>query len=226
MGDLGDDVPLPARNRGPIRQTLTEEASPHSRISGKGRSEVRVTRGRTVLAAAIGGLLGAIALCFAACGGPSSPSVASNGSTTTTTAPSSTSRNVQFARFGACMRSHGEPQFQNPIANGNTVTMKITPSLGIGSPRYARAAADCRQYLPLGSVMPGSQGVTQADQVDYLRAVACMRSQGYPSIPDPTFTARNVHIAVPANIDENAPQFQKALSICRKLIPAGLPYSG
>ncbi len=172
-----------------------------------------------------------VAVVFAACGGPSTQGVASAGSSATTSSPSSTSENAQFARFGSCMRSHGEPQFQNPTANGNTIGFMVTPSLGIGTPRYARAVSACQRYLPFSAqnlvspdLPPGMQRITQADEVDYLKAIDCMHSHGFPSIPDPTFTGGTVHIAVPANIDENSALFRNALATCRKLIPSGLPY--
>ncbi len=119
-------------------------------------------------AARIGFVLAAVAVMFAACGRPSQPGVASLGSSTTTTVPSSRSQNAQFAIFGSCMRSHGEPQFQNPIASGKTVTFQVTPSLGIGTPRYAQAAAACRRYLPPGPPPPGMQQITQADEARLL----------------------------------------------------------
>ena len=140
-------------------------------------------------------------------------------------APSPTSQNAQFARFGSCMRSHGEPQFQNPIVSGNTVAYQVTPSLGIGTPRYAQATATCRRYLPPGIQPPGTEQITQADELDYLKAVACLRTHGFPSVPDPTFTGGSVHINVP-KIYKSSPSFQRAVATCRKLIPAGLPYSG
>ena len=143
------------------------------------------------------------------------------------------SENAQFARFGSCMRSHDEPQFQNPTANGDTFGFTVSPSLGIGTPRYANAVTACQRYLSFAAqnfispdLPPGEQRITQADEVEYLKAVACMHSHGFPSIPDPTFTVGGgVHIAVPKSIDTNSPIFQRALSTCRKLIPKGLPYS-
>ena len=167
----------------------------------------------------------AVAVLFSACGASTGPRVASVGSSTTTTAPTLMSQNAQFARFGSCMRSHGEPQFQNPMASGKTVSFQVSPSLGIGTPRYAQAAAACRQDLPPGPPPPGMQQITQADEADNLKAVACIHTHGFASVPDPTFADGNVHIAVPS-IDQNSPSFQRAVATCRKLIPAGLPYSG
>jgi hypothetical protein len=174
-----------------------------------------------------------VGVLFTACGGPSTPGVASTGPSTTTSPPTATSENAQFARFGSCMRSHGEPQFQNPTVNGDTFGFTVSPSLGIGTPRYANAVDACQGYLSFAAqnfvspdLPPGEERITQADEVDYLKAVACMHSHGFPSIPDPAFTAGGgVHIAVPKNIDKNSPIFQRAVSTCRKLIPSGLPYS-
>ena len=129
---------------------------------------------------------------FTACAGRSGPGVANIGSSTTTAAPSPMSQNAQFARFGSCMRSHGEPQFQNPVVSGKSVGFQVTPSLGIGTPRYAQAAAACRRYLPPGPQPPGMQQITQADEIDYLKAVACLRTHGFPSVADPTFVGGTV----------------------------------
>ena len=91
---------------------------------------------------------------------------------------------------------------------------------------YARAAAVCRRYLPSGFQLPGiMQQLTQADEVDYLKAAACIRVHGFPSVPDPTFSGGSVHINVPGGIDKNSPGFLRAVATCRRLIPAGLPYS-
>jgi len=172
------------------------------------------------------------AVVFAACGGPSVPGIAGAGRPTTTSSLSSASENAQFARFGSCMRAHDEPQFQNPTANGNTLGFTVSPSLGIGTPRYANAVDACERYLSFSaqdfispSLPPGEQRITQADEVDYLKSVACMRSHGYPGISDPTFSGGAVRITVPKSIDTSSRTFQRAVSTCRKLIPFGLPYS-
>ena len=170
-------------------------------------------------------MLAVVAVMVAACGRPSQLGVASLGSSTTTTVQSALSQNAQFAVFGSCMRSHGEPQFQNPVASGKAVAFQVSPSLGIGTPRYAQAAADCRRYLPPGPPPPGMQQITPADEADYLKAVACIHAQGFPSVSDPTFVGGSVHIDVPS-IDKNSSSFQRAVATCRRLIPAGLPYSG
>lgn len=180
----------------------------------------------------VGLAMAAFAVFFGACGGPTTPGVVGDRSLATTNSPLLTSRmNAQFARFGSCMRSHAEPEFQNPIANGNSVTFSVNPSLGVGTPRYAHAIEACRRLLPPGftsqispTLPPGMQQITQADEVDYLKAVACIRAHGFQGVPDPTFAGGGVHIKVPDNIDQNSKSFQRAVSTCRKSIPVGLPY--
>ncbi len=92
--------------------------------------------------------------------------------------------------------------------------------------------------LPPGTQPPGTPAqntqprnmqtrpITPADQADYLNAAACMRSHGIPDFPDPTFQNNTVTFNIPPNIDKNSPQARSAVATCRKLIPAGLPYSG
>lgn len=167
----------------------------------------------------------AVGLLAAACGGSAAPSgVASIGSTTSTTS-APTSSSAQLDKYGACMRSNGLPDYQNPIVNGNTITMQVgTPGALANSPRYLNAQLACRFLLPKGLRSPQNK-VTPADQADYLKAVACVHSHDYPEVPDPTFAGGTVKIVPPPSIDQSSPQFEKALATCRKLIPAGLPYS-
>ena len=226
MNSIGRPRPLKGIDAGWAHSLPPSEvmADPLPTASAPARRVVVTSRVRPV--ASIGFVLAAVAVVFTACGRPSGPGVASVGSSTTATTQSSTSQNAQLARFGSCMRTHGEPQFQNPVASGNTVSFAVTPSLGIGTPRYAQAAAACRRHLPLGIQVPGMQQITQADEADYLKAVACIGTHGFPGFPDPTFAGGSVHIKVPKSIDENSPSFQRAVATCRRLIPAGLPYSG
>jgi hypothetical protein len=90
--------------------------------------------------------------------------------------------------------------------------------------------------VPPGTLPPGTQPnenngqttiptITPADQTDYLKAAACMRSHGVPDFPDPTFQNNTVTFNIPPNIDPNSSQAKTAETSCAKLIPPGLPYS-
>jgi hypothetical protein len=52
-----------------------------------------------------------------------------------------------------------------------------------------------------------------------------MRAHAVPQFPDPVFANGGVHFPVPPGLDTHAPQVTRAIAICRRLIPSGLPYS-
>jgi len=91
--------------------------------------------------------------------------------------------------------------------------------------------------VPPGTLPPGTlpqntrtkgmpaHSLTPADQLDYLKAAACISSHGFPDFPDPTFANNTVTFHIPPNIDPNSPRAKRAQAICVKLIPPGLPYS-
>lgn len=131
--------------------------------------------------------------------------------------------------FVNCMRNHGEPNMPDPVIEGRSVQINITPGSGVDprSPQFTAAVKACAHLLPPGKVgAPGGNTITPADQADYLKAVACMRSHGFPKFPDPVFQDNNVTFNTTTPIDTHSAQYQRALATCDKLIPAGLPYSG
>jgi hypothetical protein len=173
----------------------------------------------------------------AGCGGGSSrPSVASLGpSTSTATEPlpgpsgiKASGRTIALAFIG-CMRTHGEPNMPEPSIskNGRTASIDINASSGIdpNSPLFVAATKACQHLLPNKGVPSAGQVITPADQADYLKGAACMRSHGFPDFPDPTFHDNTVSFTTTSPINANSSQYQHALTTCQKLIPAGLPYS-
>jgi hypothetical protein len=131
--------------------------------------------------------------------------------------------------FVNCMRTHGEPNMPDPVRQGNSVSIAIHPGSGVdpGSPRFNAAFKACKHLTSAGKgFATGGPTITPADQAYYLKAVACMRSHGFPKFPDPVFQGGNVTFNSTTPINTNTPQYQRALATCDKLIPAGLPYSG
>jgi hypothetical protein len=154
--------------------------------------------------------------------------VASLGSTTSTSAPTAHATGAQTkaqdaVTFSRCMRSHGVANFPMPPASGAGHVHLVIPQAIAESPHYQSALARCRSLLPRAGEGPT---ITPADQADYLRGVACMRSHGFSSFPDPTISGNQVHFVVPASINQSSPRFRQAVQTCERLIPAGLPYSG
>ena len=93
------------------------------------------------------------------------------------------------------MRTHGEPNMPEPDFNGGHVSINIGPA-GSGvdpnSPQFAAANKACEHLVPTKGGASGGNTITPADQADYLKAVACMRSHGIPNFPDPSFENNSV----------------------------------
>ncbi len=181
----------------------------------------RIRRGTGWLA-----LLLVVPLSAAACGsGSTSPNVANLGSTAPT-ATSGVMSGTSLDKFSACMRSHGVPAFPSPSNNGNTLKVQVGPGAPVdpSSPQYNHALATCNSLAP-GFGGPQAQPITPADELDYLKAAACVRAHGFPDFPDPMIRDGHVKFVMPPGMNTNSPRAQAAIATCRKLIPAGLPYS-
>ena len=105
----------------------------------------------------------------------------------------------------------------------------VVSALKAVSTAIANAAQkDCAHVLPAGEGLGGQvvHPITTQDQQYYLKAVACMRRHGFPTFPDPIFSGGSISLPSTPGIDTQSPQFIRASTNCRKLIPAGLPSSG
>jgi hypothetical protein len=173
----------------------------------------------------------------AGCGaGSSSPRVASVGKAAATTsepsaAPSGSKTNAinTALAFVSCMRAHGEPNMPEPNIkkSGSHRSVNIDANAGVdpNSPQFAAAIDACKHLLPNDGVPSAGRTITPADQADYLKGAACMRSHGILDFPDPTFRNNTVTFTSSSRIDVNSSQYKSAVTTCQKLIPAGLPYS-
>jgi hypothetical protein len=113
----------------------------------------------------------------------------------------------------SCLVSHGV-HVQPRSAGGNG-------GVNRNSPVFRRAAQACRSLQPVGA-----QPITAHDQVYYLRAAQCMRAHGVQQFPDPVFSDGEVHFPEPpAGLNIHSPAVLRAETICRRLIPQGLPDS-
>lgn len=188
-------------------------------------------------------VLAAVSVLAAGCGGGSpSAAVANIGSSTTTTTSSAqagspgssgtsgatggggnlTMQMKDGAKFAACMRSHGVPNFPDP-GSGGSVT--INQSLGIDpdSPKFKAAQAACQKLLPRGKE-PTAQEQAKAQQ-QMLAFSACMRSHGVPDFPDPTFSNGRGTMKIAggqgSDLDPSSPKFKAAQEACKDKLPGG-----
>lgn len=177
------------------------------------------------------GLLG-LGLTLAACGGPSTPGVATGSATTTTTTSSSSDSGTQatsLLAYSSCMRSHGVPNFPDPSSGGGLNKPAVVSALEAVSAAQAKSAQSaCSHLVPADESLGGQivHPITAQDQQYYLKAVACMRAHGFANFPDPIFSGGSVSLPPTPSLNTHSPQFTRANATCTKLIPAGLPDSG
>jgi hypothetical protein len=168
-----------------------------------------------------------VLLIIAGCGGSSTPGVAhlsarkSDPSGTAESASGGSSpgsdaeRQQKIVAFAQCMRTHGVPEFPEPVEGHLEVRPGRAAGLHPGSPQFDAAAKNCRKLLPNGGE-PTPQERAQA-QERALKFSACMRSHGLPNFPTPTFEGNGARLSLKAGsgLDPRSPQFQAAQRACR-----------
>jgi len=217
----------PHKPEGNMHPTPQQRQTPHETRRGPGRRP-RSSRAAllTIGLLALGGAVGG-------CGSATStPGVAAL-SSATGTARSSAGGGTQapgLLAYASCMRSHGVAGFPDPNSSGAIEDKRavVRALQGVSKSLAEAAQHECQRLIPAGEGLGGkvSQPVTAQQQHYYLSAAACMRSHGIANFPDPTFSAGEVHFAIPPSVDIHSTQAIKARETCQKLIPAGLPYSG
>ncbi len=114
--------------------------------------------------------------------------------------------------YAQCMRSHGVPDFPDPDRQGNLVIQGSPGSdLAPSSPAFLSGLKACGP-LP-SSVTPAQEDHEFAVT---LKAVACMRAHGVPTIPDPTLVgpAADPTIRLPLGDLPASPAFRRAAKRC------------
>jgi hypothetical protein len=154
--------------------------------------------------------LASCALLVAACGGSSAA-----------TSSASTARRPSFLALAKCMRAHGVPNFPDPTGSGSgpRLQLSITPGstgvmvngVKVDGPAFQTAQRQCRSDLPGSSGPPPK--LTAAERRRILAFAKCMRSNGVPNFPDPTFGSGFVKIRGP-EIDPGSPGFRHARQVC------------
>jgi hypothetical protein len=160
----------------------------------------------------------AVSLLAAGCGGGGSPGVASLGSSTTpaTASTAITATGNGALAYARCIRSHGVPNFPDPVSGGETNKRAVVSALEeVGSTRAQAAQIAC-MHVNGGS--PGTgQGAaqSQAQTVALLAFARCLRSQGFPTFPDPTSSGQLTRqMLASAGIDLHDPAVVPAADTC------------
>jgi hypothetical protein len=180
----------------------------------------------------VGGLaaLAAAALIgLAACGGSSSPGVASlsnsgnrgnsGGSTTTTTLPKGNPTQL-LDEWASCMRSHGDPNQVDPTIDANKVIHITYPAdtSGNGPVGLGKGSNDpCSAYLTAASTaLRGGRPLQKPDPAKLEKFSQCMRANGIPDFPDPSGGGLSIQTHPGSDLNPNNPTFKNASKLCAK----------
>jgi hypothetical protein len=124
------------------------------------------------------------------------------------------------AKFAACMRKHGVPNFPDPNGQG-VITIHSGTGIDPGSPAFRSARVACEKLLPNGG-QPTPAQIAQRQQ-QMLAFSACMRAHGLNDFPDPSNGGLRIQVHPGSDLDPNNPTFQKAQQACQKYIPFKAP---
>lgn len=152
-------------------------------------------------------------------GGSTISSAGSRSATTTATAGGSGSSGstplAQAVAYSQCIRSHGVPNFPDPV---------LTPSGGYG---YRTAGIDPSSAAFQGALqackgLPSpwnstGQELSPAQQQAWLDWARCIRAHGVPDFPDPTFSGSEVH---DSDVGSSSPQLHEAMDACKSQVPS------
>jgi hypothetical protein len=180
-------------------------------------------------------LVAAAALALAACsGGPSTPQVASlgtstdpgtsaspgtgsGGSTPATHPPNDATRLVD--EWAACERSHGDPNQADPTIDANGVINIIIPKGAQPAGNLHERTGTCGEYLAAAQneLRAANPVAPPPDQSEYLKYVSCMRANGVPNYPYPTGDTTNF---IGSGVDPDSPAVERVNQLCGKKIGA------
>ena len=162
----------------------------------------------------------ALGVTVAGCsGGSTVPTTGSQSTTTAAPAGGSASSGAtalaEAVAYSQCIRSHGVPNFPDPVQ---------TPSGGYGyrtigiDPNSAsfRGALQACKALPSPWNSTGQQ-LSPAQQQAWLNWAQCIRAHGLADFPDPTFSGSEVH---DSGVGSNSVQLRQAMDACKSQRPS------
>ena len=161
-----------------------------------------------------------VAVAVAGCSGGSTVPTAGS-PPTTTAAPaggsgsSGTSPLAEAVAYSQCLRSHGVPNFPDPVQTPSGGYGYRTPGIDPNSAAFQGALQACKA-LPSPWNSNGQQ-LSSAQQQAWLNWAQCIRAHGMPDFPDPTFSGTEVH---DSGVQSTSPQLQSAMDACMSQRPS------
>lgn len=152
----------------------------------------------------------ALGVTVAGCGG--GPTVPTAGSQPTTSVASPLAEAVAYSE---CIRSHGVPNFPDPVKTPSGGYGYRTKGIDPSSAAFQGALQACKA-LPSPWNSTGQQ-LSQTQQQAWLDWAKCIRAHGMPDFPDPTFSGVEVH---DSGVASGSLQVQSAMEACKSQTPS------
>jgi hypothetical protein len=140
---------------------------------------------------------------------------------TTTAAPAGGSASAgasplaEAVAYSQCIRSHGVPNFPDPVQTPSRGYGYRTAGIDPNSAAFQGAVQACKA-LPSPWNTTGQQ-LSPAQQQAWLNWAQCIRAHGVPDFPDPTFSGSEVH---DSGVGSSSPQLQSAIDACKSQMPS------
>jgi hypothetical protein len=117
--------------------------------------------------------------------------------------------------YSQCIRSHGVPNFPDPVQTPSGGYGYRTAGIDANSAAFQGALQACKA-LPSPWSSTG-QPLSPTEQKAWLNWARCIRAHGLPDFPDPTFSGREVH---DSGMGSSSPQLQQAMDACKSQTPS------
>jgi hypothetical protein len=153
--------------------------------------------------------------------GPTTTAAQAAGSRTTTTAAPTGSGSAgqtplgKAEAYSQCMRSHGVPNWPDPVLTPHGGYGFRTTGIDPHSARFQSALKACNALSPEG--WSTGQQLSPAQQQAWLNWAKCIRLHGVPDFPDPKFSGSAVQISRGGS---SSPQLQSAMNACKSQLPS------
>jgi hypothetical protein len=159
----------------------------------------------------------ALGLTVAGCsGGSTVPTVGSpGGSASAGSGSGSGSSLAEAVAYSQCFRSHGVPNFPDPVQTPSGHYGYRTSGIDPNSAAFQEATQACKALpSPWNSTV---QQLSTAQQQAWLDWAQCIRTHGLPNFPDPMFSGTDVQ---DSGVASNSPQLQSAMDACKSQKPS------
>ena len=183
---------------------VLRKRQPEGRVVSKGR----IVRPSHLWAAAAVVLGVTVAGCSGGSKVPTSAPAAGSGS-------SGASSLAEAVAYSQCIRNHGVSNFPDPVQTPRGGYGYRTSGIDPNSAAFQGALQACKA-LPSPWNSTG-QELSPAQQQAWLNWAQCIRINGVPAFPDPTFSGKEVR---DSGVGSNSSQLQSAMDACKSQRPS------